>query len=83
FAEREAPVDPTTGRPILIRGSRVEPVDRGRFLSQVLLSYEPAPRTTFFIGWSRQMEGDRRLSLSAMDPVSEGFFAKMSYLLRL
>ncbi len=83
LAERESLVDPTTGRPILIGGAPVGRLERGRFLSQVLFSYEPAPRTVFFIGWSRQMEGDRRLALSGMEPVVEGFFAKLSYLLRL
>ena len=82
LSERAALRDPRTGEPLLLGGEPVEARDRGRFLSQVLFSYEPAPRTVFFIGWSRQMDGDRGLSLGRKDLTAEGFFAKISYLIR-
>jgi hypothetical protein len=82
LSEREAQRDPETGRPLIIDDELSVDEQRGRFLTQFLLSYEPSPRTVFFIGWSRQMEGDRTFSLSEMDPINEGFFAKLSYLYR-
>ena len=82
LSEREAQRDPTTGRPLIIGSEPSANEQRGRFLTQLLVSYEPSPRTVFFIGWSRQMEGDRTLRLSQMDPINEGFFAKLSYLYR-
>ena len=81
--ERAALLDPTTGRPILIGGEPVEERASGDFLSQVLIAYEPSPRTVIFLGWSRTMSGDRSFSLAEMQTMTEGFFAKLSYLLRL
>lgn len=83
LAERVALTDPGTGRPLFVEGERADAVSSGEFLSQVLLSYEPSPRTVFFIGWSRQMAGERGFGLGRMDLITEGFFAKLSYLLRL
>jgi hypothetical protein len=82
LAEREARRDPTTGRPLVIDDELSVDEQRGRFLTQILVSYEPSPRTVFFLGWSRQMEGDRTFRLSEMDPINEGFFAKLGYLYR-
>jgi hypothetical protein len=83
LSERQGLRDPTTGLPIAIDDEITTDADRGRFLTQILVSYEPSPRTVFFIGWSRQMEGDRTFALGEMDPINEGFFAKLSYLLRI
>jgi hypothetical protein len=82
LSEREAQRDPESGRPLIIDDELSVDEQRGRFLTQILVSYEPSPRTVFFIGWSRQMEGDRTFSLGEMDPINEGFFAKLSYLYR-
>ena len=82
LSEREARRDPTTGLPLIIDDELSVDEERGRFLTQILVSYEPSPRTVFFIGWSRQMEGDRTFSLSQMDPINEGLLAKLSYLYR-
>lgn len=79
---RDALRDPRTEAPILIGGESSEEVDRGRFQTQLLLSYEPSPGTIFFVGWSRQMEGNRTFGLADMERTTEGFFAKLSYLWR-
>jgi hypothetical protein len=81
--KREALRDPTTGQPIWIEGEVAGEETEGDFLSQLLLAFEPSPRTTFFLGWSRTMEGDRTFDLGAMETMTEGFFAKLSYLFRL
>lgn len=82
LSEQKASRDPTTGRPLVNDDEFSVDEQRGRFLTQILVSYEPSPRTVFFLGWSRQMEGDRTLRLSEMDPINEGFFAKLGYLYR-
>jgi hypothetical protein len=81
--KREALRDPTTGQPIWIDGELAGAETEGDFLSQLLIAFEPSPRTTFFIGWSRTMEGDRTFDLGRMETMTEGFFAKLSYLFRL
>lgn len=83
FEKRDALRDPTTGYPIWIDGEPAEARDEGNFLGQVLVAFEPSPRTVMYVGWSRTMEGDRSFSLSRMDTDTEGFFAKLSYLVRL
>ncbi|MFQ5690904.1 MAG: DUF5916 domain-containing protein, partial [Gemmatimonadota bacterium] len=83
LSTRDALRDPTTERPLSIDGRAGGREERGRFLSQLLFSYEPSPGTRFFIGWSREMEGDRTFSLRRLEPTTEGFFAKLSYLYRL
>lgn len=82
LASRAPLEDPRTGRTLVVESEMSTEVDRGRFLSQLLLSYEPSPRTVFFVGWSRQEEGARALALGEMDPIVEGLFAKLSYLYR-
>ena len=54
----------------------------GQFQAQLLVSYEPSPGTIFFVGYTRQEEGSRTYSLSRMQPVSDRFFIKASYLTR-
>ena len=80
---RDALRDPTTGRPILIGDEVVGPRDDGTFLTQMLVQYEPSPGTIFFVGFSRTMQGPSGYTVSDMDPVSEGLFAKVSYVFRL
>ena len=79
---RDALRDPRTEAPILVGGEPAEEVDRGRFQTQLLLSYEPSPGTIFFVGWSRQMDGNRTFGLADMERTTEAFFAKLSYLWR-
>ncbi len=81
--QREALMDPTTGRPILIDGSPVEARSTGEFQGQLLVQYEPSPGTIFYVGFSRLMEGDRSYRLAEMKPVDEGLFLKLSYLFRM
>lgn len=82
--DRAALRDATTGRPLLIRGARVDARESGEFQGQFLVQYEPSPGTIFYVGFSRLMEGDvRSYRLGRMDPVEEGLFVKLSYLLRM
>ncbi len=83
LADQAALVDPGTGRPILIDGQAVPAASTGEFQGQLLVQYEPSPGTIFYVGFSRLMRGDRTFRLSALDPVDEGLFVKLSYLFRL
>jgi len=83
LADRAALVEPGTGRPILVDGEAAPAASTGEFQGQLLVQYEPSPGTIFYVGFSRLMRGDRTYRLSAMDPVSEGLFVKLSYLFRL
>lgn len=81
--ERSDLRDPTTGGPVRIGDERVGPRDRGGFLTQLLLAYEPSPGRVIFLGYSRTMQGDYSYSLSRMDAESDGLFLKLSYLFRM
>ncbi len=80
---RSALRDPTTGRPVLVDGEPADATDRGGFLTQLLVAYEPSPGRVFFVGYSRTMAGDYGYDFPGMDPVTEGLFMKLSYLFRL
>lgn len=84
--EREAIVDPDTGRPLLF-------CDGGECQSraareshdihvEALLSYEPSPGTVVFVGYVRDMEDSGAFRFRDTRPRSEGIFAKVSYRFR-
>lgn len=79
---RDGLLDPRSGRQLWVDGEPAEDVSDGQFQAQLLVSYEPSPGTIFFVGYTRQEEGRRTYSLSRMDPVSDRFFVKASYLTR-
>jgi hypothetical protein len=81
--DRDALVDPRTGAPIAIGGTVVEARESGTVQGQFLLQYQPSPGTIFYIGYSRIMEGDYSFGLREKDPVEDGLFLKLSYLMRL
>ncbi len=81
--DRDALLDPATGRPLTIDGEVVEPRESGTVQGQFLLQYQPSPGTIFYVGYSRIMEGDYSFNLRRKDPVEDGLFVKLSYLMRL
>ncbi|HSM06144.1 MAG TPA: DUF5916 domain-containing protein [Longimicrobiales bacterium] len=81
--ERSALMDPTTGLPITVNGTPVAARDHGDFQGQFLVQFEPSPGTIFYVGYSRFEVGPWGYSLSAMNPVEDGLFVKLSYLFRL
>ena len=84
FEDRDALTDPTTGRPITVRGNPVPARQGGEFLGQFLVQYEPSPGTIVYVGYSRLMSGDAlSYRLGRMDPVEDGLFVKLSYLFRM
>jgi len=80
--QRDELRDPRTGRRLWVDGEPAEASSDGRFQAQLLVSYEPSPGTIFFAGYTRLEEGNRTFRLSRLDPVSDRFFIKASYLTR-
>lgn len=80
--QRDALLDPRSGRQLRVDGEPANAVSDGQFQAQLLVSYEPSPGTIFFVGYTRQEEGAQTYSLSRMQPVSDRFFIKASYLTR-
>jgi hypothetical protein len=81
--------DSRTGRPILICApgptdcARATGFHRGRFRADWLFSYQPTPGTVFFAGYGSTLETDGSSGLDALRRTSDGFFLKLSYLLRI
>ena len=81
--------DSRTNRPIFIRGASGSYVpalrtSTRRLRVDWLFSYQPTPGTVFFAGYGSSLaseDGDRRSRLYRR--TSDGFFAKLSYLIRL
>ncbi len=81
--------DSRTNRPIFIRGANGSYVpalrtSTRRLRVDWLFSYQPTPGTVFFAGYGSSLaseDGDRRSRLYRR--TSDGFFAKLSYLIRL
>jgi hypothetical protein len=48
-----------------------------------LLSYRPTPGTVIFAGYGSGYDGLEGYSLRALERVEDGFFFKLSYLVRL
>jgi hypothetical protein len=48
-----------------------------------LLSFEPSPRTVFFLGYSRLMEDESSFAFSTLTPREDGLFVKASYRFRM
>jgi hypothetical protein len=81
--DRDALVDPTSGRPIMVSGAVAEAREEGTVQGQFLLQYQPSPGTIFYVGYSRLMEGDYSYGLAGKDPTADGLFIKLSYLFRM
>jgi hypothetical protein len=81
--ERDVLRDPATGQPLVIYGTPSEAVDRGTFEGQFLVSYEPSPRTIFYVGYSFVRRGYTTYDFSSMEPMADGLFVKLSYLFRI
>jgi hypothetical protein len=81
--DRDALLDPGSGRPILVGGAVAEDRRDGTVQGQFLLQYQPSPGTIFYVGYTRLMEGDYSYGLARKDPTEEGLFIKLSYLFRM
>ena len=82
-AQTRAPLEDRFGNPILLDGAK----DAGRVLNQLradwLFSYRPAPGTLVYLGYGSTMEEPRRFKFQDLARTTDGFFGKVSYVLRM
>ena len=82
-AERVAALrDETSGVPLLIDGQLQAASDANGFSTEWLASYEPTPGTVAFLGYGSLLEDAGTLRFADIRRRSDGFFLKVSYLLR-
>jgi hypothetical protein len=79
--------DSRTGDPILVRtaaGSfvRASRQERAGLRADWLVSYQPSPGTVLFAGYGSTLRSDRFFEPGELRNQSDGFFLKLSYLLR-
>lgn len=80
--------DSRTGDPILIRDpaagafTRSAPSARNAFRVDWLFSYRPTPGTVVFLGYGSSLDDPAAFRFRNLARVSDGFFAKLSYLFR-
>jgi hypothetical protein len=90
-ADRQADLrdDSRTGLPILLCSpgptdcTRATGYRRGRFRVDGLFSYQPTPGTVLFAGYGSTLDSDVSWRIPDMQRASDGFFLKLSYLLRM
>jgi hypothetical protein len=81
--------DSRTGLPILIRDPATGlyapslAFKRHRFRADTLFSYQPTPGTVVFAGYSSLLTEPEGLRFGSLRRTNDGFFLKVSYLLRL
>ena len=82
--------DSRTGAPVLIRGddgvfqrSLALRASTNDFRVDWLFSYQPTPGTVFFAGYGSSLVEDRSFRFRGLSRARDGFFVKLSYLLRL
>ena len=87
--ERDALRDPVTDAPILIYDPNTGAYERSTVTTandlrvDVLLSYRPNPGTVLFLGYGSTLTESDAFSFRDLERVSDGFFAKVSYLFRM
>jgi Domain of unknown function (DUF5916) len=80
--------DSRTDRPILlcdagpVNCSPAAAYRRGSFRGDWLFSYQPTPGTVLFVGYGSSLGSDQGYGLGDLRRTSDGFFVKLSYLLR-
>ena len=83
---RDALRDPATDRPIVITtdgvAERAVATTTRDFRMDWLVSYVPSPGTVFFAGYGSSLTEPRPFQFRQLERVRDGFFVKLSYLLR-
>jgi hypothetical protein len=79
--------DSRTNAPILlVQGDtvvRASAVRSNDIRADLLLSYRPTPGTVIFAGYGSSLEEPEAFRFARMHRISDGFFVKLTYLLRL
>ena len=82
-AERQSALqDPDSGDPILIGGEPAGPQETNGLRTDWLVSFEPVPGTAAYLGYGATMAGGDPFEFGALERQDDGFFLKLSYLIR-
>ena len=81
--ERRAALrDPATGDPLLVDGEVADREEDNGLRTDWLIAYEPVPGTAAFVGYGATMGGGDPFDFGGLQRREDGFFLKLSYLLR-
>jgi len=75
--------DPRTGQPLVVNGSGAAAVVTNDFRNDLLFSYKPLPGTLVFFGYGTTLVEPEAFRFQSLSRASDGFFLKISYLLRM
>jgi hypothetical protein len=82
-AETRSPFEDRFGHPVLIAGVK----DTGKTLNQFrmdwLFSFRPTPGTLVYLGYGSTLEEQNRFKFRNLERTTDGFFGKLSYVLRM
>lgn len=82
-ARSQAALVDRAGRPILVSGVPVPGVTSNEFRMDWLFSYRPTPGTLFYLGYGSTLEEPEQFRFNGLSRASDGFFGKLSYLIRM
>ena len=75
--------DPRTGQPLVVNGSVAGSSVTNDFRNDVLFSYKPTPGTVLFVGYGASLTETGAFQFRNLSRTDDGFFLKLSYLLRM
>ncbi len=81
--DRQPLIDPGTGDPLWVSGVRDGGRSAGDLGLQLLGTFEPSPGRVIYLGYTRQMDGPDTYRYRHLEPLADGLFLKLSYLLRM
>ena len=82
-ARSRAPLVDRSGSPILFNGTRVGGTALNELRMDWLLSYRPSPGTLMYLGYGSTLEEPDEFRFRDLRRSTDGFFGKVSYLLRM
>jgi hypothetical protein len=82
-ARSRAPLVDRAGNPILVGGIRDAGTELNELRMDWLLSYRPSPGTLMYLGYGSTLEEPDNFRFRDLSRRTDGFFGKVSYLLRM
>jgi hypothetical protein len=82
-ARTQAPLEDRQGRPILLNGAADTGSVRNELRVDWLFSYRPTPGTLLYLGYGSTLEEPEQFRFGGLRRSSDGFFGKVSYLVRI
>ena len=82
-ARSQAALEDRSGNRILVAGVAAAGTTRNEFRMDWLLSFRPTPGTLLYLGYGSTLEEPEHFRFSGLHRTVDGFFGKVSYLLRM